>query len=273
MNSREVILRKLDRFLFATLLLMVVGVLIVSAYDYKNWVYRYGDILDKFFGEENWSYLGKERELSPHSKVGISGNWKASYTDWLVEYKNRNGEMRSFTISNQGLVARRYFSDYFDLEYLLDGKRSVVADMLDIAFEQLEQELKVEILTQLALDPARYQDYFDLNVSYAGKGRHEGIEKIVKETWFRQSEISLKHLMDYRKDYFYIRFQMTQYYKEDVGEKEWKVWQDRFEKTKQLLFAKFGNEVEMTAELGKSYKEEYQYGLLQRQVEYPKERK
>lgn len=210
----------------------------------KNWMIRFEEDLDRFFGKGNWECVNvesKETSEGFYKKRDSANNYKVpfDYKNWYISYKNNNGEEKIYKITN--LSYEMNLDKHGSIgSKSMSKKQAFYSELMDISFYIIGDKILDEFVrTELSEKEA---SCITAEMSYTG-----GLLKpkfysyLAKQDWFTADKVSAEHYLSCDEREFYIQIRAFDYKLKKLTEEERQNVFDSLEKIENQLLEKYGD--------------------------------
>lgn len=176
----------------------VIG-LITNYFKYQNWLYRFEEELDQFFGEGNWEYIDKETKESMVYKEYFRGTRRlppserpGKFNNWYISFTNKDGEKVEWYISNHLYKINKDKHDIFSSKRL-SSKQAFYIELMDIALYTASKEIFHEFIkNELTENEAAS---LDISIHERGRLNREFLNSLMKEQWFTINNVTAEDFL------------------------------------------------------------------------------
>lgn len=254
--------------------LAIIISLFSAYYISKNWVYRYEDELDQFFGEGNWEYLSKETKESSFLKEHYyssrnsvrTGSVPGKYNNWYIRFNDVYGDEEICLISDHPWKINNEKRWIFSSKRY-SKKQALYLELMHISFEIAGKKVFNEIIkSELSENEA---NTIVVDISYrGGNPKPKFYNSLSKEPWFTVDQVTAEHYLTYELHDFYIDVFAYDYRLDQLTKQERQNVLDSLEIIEKRILEKYGDNASFKIYFDKEHQVEYIDGTKQELRKY-----
>lgn len=260
-------LKKLKR-IGITVIILVVVIGIISAYFLsKNWMYRYSDELDQFFGEANWEYIGKEsnqstafKTYSHATKNSPSREFPGRYNNWFIRFNHPYVEGDEWYISDHILKINKDKHGFFSSKKL-STKQALYLELMDIALYVASNEIFHEFIRSELTETEA--NTIDIAMYASGRPKPKLYSDLAKEPWFNVHDVTAEDFLTFPSQEFTIVIRARDYRLVDLTAQEKQNVNEALDRVEARLLETYGEHASFEIFFDDDMKADYSNGEKQ----------
>ncbi|GAE90327.1 hypothetical protein [Acetivibrio straminisolvens] len=222
-----------------------------------DWTKKYKFELNRFFGEENWECISKEKKESL-SNYGSEKEDIGEYTNWTIRFKNKYGEEETAVITDHVFIINSSKHGLFSPERYSE-KQAFYLELMDISLDLAADEIHNDIIkSELTEEEA---NSVDVTIMRSGNPKPKFYDALAKEEWFTVNKVMPENYLFNELHRFYIRISLYNYRFGKLTEQQKKNVFDSFERIEKRILDKYGDKVSFEMYFDDEHKVKYDNGV------------
>lgn len=198
-----------------------------------DWTKKYKLELDRFFGEENWECISKEKKDSIILE-------DSQYTNWSIRFKDKYGEEHTAVITNHVFLINNSGKGYSSTKRYSE-KQAFYLELLDISCGLVSNEIHNDIIKSELTEEEASSVY--VRVLANGNPEPKFYDALAKEQWFTVNKLRPENLLFNESHQFRIEIPLSTYRFGKLTKQQQKNVLDSFERIEKRILDKYGEKV------------------------------